>query len=48
LRGSGKQSTSAHLLRHTAATRWLRKGGLMPIAGWKNRDMIDRYTRQRC
>lgn len=37
-----------HLLRHTAATRWLRaggsEGGLMAIAGWSTRDMIDRYT----
>lgn len=37
-----------HLLRHTFATRWLRQkgseGGLMAIAGWSNREMIDRYT----
>jgi site-specific recombinase XerD len=37
-----------HLFRHTAATRWLRsggsEGGLMAIAGWSTRDMIDRYT----
>jgi site-specific recombinase XerD len=37
-----------HLMRHTAATRWLRaggsEGGLMAVAGWKNRDMLDRYT----
>lgn len=37
-----------HLMRHTAATRWLRaggsEGGLMAVAGWSNRDMIDRYT----
>jgi integrase/recombinase XerD len=37
-----------HLLRHTAATRWLRAGGsesgLMSVAGWATRDMIDRYT----
>jgi site-specific recombinase XerD len=37
-----------HLLRHTAATRWLRAGGsesgLMAVAGWSNRAMIDRYT----
>ena len=37
-----------HLMRHTAATRWLRaggsEGGLMAIAGWSTRDMIDRYT----
>lgn len=37
-----------HLLRHTAATRWLRaggsEGGLMAVAGWSTRGMIDRYT----
>ena len=37
-----------HLLRHTAATRWLAaggsEGGLMAVAGWARRDMIDRYT----
>lgn len=35
-------------LRHTAATRWLAaggsEGGLMAVAGWARRDMIDRYT----
>ncbi len=38
-----------HLLRHTAAQRWLdaggSEGGLMAVAGWSRRDMIDRYTR---
>ena len=38
-----------HLLRHTAATRWLAaggtEGGLMAVAGWATREMIDRYTR---
>lgn len=37
-----------HRLRHTAATRWLRAGGseqgLMAVAGWSTRAMIDRYT----
>jgi integrase/recombinase XerD len=37
-----------HLMRHTAATRWLAaggsEGGLMAVAGWARRDMIDRYT----
>jgi site-specific recombinase XerD len=37
-----------HVMRHTAATRWLRaggsEGGLMAVAGWSTRDMIDRYT----
>jgi integrase len=38
-----------HQLRNTAATRWLARGGseggLMAVAGWSRRDMIDRYTR---
>lgn len=38
-----------HLLRHTAAARWLdaggSEGGLMAMAGWSRRDMIDRYTK---
>ncbi|MFF4086368.1 tyrosine-type recombinase/integrase [Streptomyces nigra] len=38
-----------HVLRHTAAGRWLAaggsEGGLMAMAGWSRRDMIDRYTR---
>lgn len=38
-----------HLLRHTAASRWLAaggsEGGLMAVAGWATRDMIDRYTK---
>lgn len=37
-----------HLLRSTYATRWLAaggtEGGLMAVAGWARRDMIDRYT----
>jgi site-specific recombinase XerD len=37
-----------HLLRHTAATRWLSaggtEGGLMAVAGWKRREMLDRYV----
>ncbi len=37
-----------HKLRHTAATRWLRAGGseqgLMAVAGWSSRAMLDRYT----
>lgn len=37
-----------HLLRSTAATRWLRAGGseqgLMAVAGWSSRAMLDRYT----
>jgi integrase/recombinase XerD len=38
-----------HLLRHTAAARWLdaggSEGGLMAVAGWTRRDMLDRYVR---
>lgn len=38
-----------HLTRHTAAQRWLSangsEGGLMAVAGWTRRDMLDRYTR---
>lgn len=37
-----------HRTRHTAATRWLSHGGseagLMAVAGWSSRSMIDRYT----
>ena len=37
-----------HLLRHTAATRWLAaggsEGGLMAVAGWRSREMLDRYV----
>lgn len=38
-----------HLLRHTAAHRWLAAGGsetgLMAVAGWTRPDMLLRYTR---
>jgi len=38
-----------HLFRHTAASRWLAaggsEGGLMAVAGWSSREMVDRYTR---
>lgn len=37
-----------HLLRHTAAHRWLAaggsEGGLMAVAGWTRPDMLMRYT----
>lgn len=37
-----------HMLRHTAASRWLMAGGtegaLMSIAGWSSRDMLSRYA----
>lgn len=40
-----------HLLRHTAAHRWLEaggsEGGLMAVAGWSRSDMLQRYTKAR-
>lgn len=46
---AGIKGFHLHLLRHTAASRWLAaggsEGGLMAVAGWSTRDMIDRYTR---
>ncbi len=45
---AGIEDMHPHRLRHTAATRWLAaggsEGGLMAMAGWSSRDMIDRYT----
>jgi site-specific recombinase XerD len=45
---AGISNFHPHLFRHTAATRWLRHGGseagLMAVAGWSTRSMIDRYT----
>jgi site-specific recombinase XerD len=47
-KAAGINNFHLHLLRHTAATRWLRAGGneqaLMTIAGWSSRSMMDRYT----
>jgi site-specific recombinase XerD len=38
-----------HKLRHTFASRWLAnkgsEGGLMAVAGWSSREMVDRYAR---
>ncbi|WP_244269107.1 tyrosine-type recombinase/integrase [Mycobacterium parascrofulaceum] len=46
---AGIEGFHPHLMRHTAASRWLAadgsEGGLMAVAGWSTRDMIDRYTR---
>lgn len=46
---AGLKGFHPHLMRHTAASRWLAaggsEGGLMAVAGWSTRDMIDRYTR---
>lgn len=40
-----------HVLRHTAAHRWLAAGGseqgLMTVAGWSTPDMLQRYTKAR-
>ncbi|MGD9620523.1 MAG: tyrosine-type recombinase/integrase [Mycolicibacterium sp.] len=45
---AGVEGFHLHLTRHTAAHRWLRQGGseqgLMAVAGWSNRSMLDRYT----
>lgn len=46
---AGLEDFYPHLTRHTAAQRWLEaggsEGGLMAIAGWASRSMLDRYTR---
>ena len=49
--GAGGPASSTfipHVLRHRAAQRRLSadgsEGGLMAVAGWKRRDMLDRYT----
>lgn len=45
---AGVEGFHLHRLRHTAATRWLRaggsEGGLMAVAGWTSRSMLDRYV----
>jgi integrase/recombinase XerD len=45
---AGIENMHPHRLRHTAASRWLAaggsEGGLMSVAGWSNRQMLDRYT----
>lgn len=45
---AGIQDFRPHKMRHTCATRWLRRGGseggLMAVAGWSSRAMMDRYT----
>ena len=46
---AGVPNFHMHRLRHSAAVRWLRKGGsesgLMAQAGWGSRKMVDRYVR---
>jgi integrase/recombinase XerD len=48
-KSAGIAGFHVHKLRHTAASRWLRaggsEGGLMAVAGWTNRQMLDRYVR---
>ncbi len=48
---AGISGIHPHLLRHTAADRWLTaggsEGGLMSMAGWTRPDMLLRYTRAR-
>lgn len=45
---AGIEGFHIHRLRHTAASRWLQaggsEGGLMAVAGWRSRDMLDRYV----
>ena len=46
---AGVEGFHPHRLRHTAAHRWLSKGGseggLMAVAGWTRPEMLMRYTR---
>lgn len=48
-RSAGVQGFHLHKLRHTFASRWLAskgsEGGLMAVAGWSSREMVDRYAR---
>jgi site-specific recombinase XerD len=47
-RAAGIEGFHCHLMRHTFATRWKAKvgtdDGLMAVAGWSSRAMIDRYA----
>jgi site-specific recombinase XerD len=47
-RAAGIEGFHLHLLRHTFATRWKAAqgsdDGLMAVAGWSSRSMIDRYA----
>jgi site-specific recombinase XerD len=46
---AGIENFHLHLMRHTASSRWLAAGGseqgLMTRHGWRDRSMLDRYTR---
>jgi hypothetical protein len=48
VQAAGLEHLIPHVLWHTAAQRRLSadgsEGGLMAVAGWKRRDMLDRYT----
>lgn len=48
-RAAGIERFHPHLMRHTAAHRWLAaggsEGGLMAVAGWTRPDMLMRYTK---
>jgi integrase len=48
---AGIEDFHPHVMRHTAADRWLTaggsEGGLMAVAGWSRPDMLMRYTRAR-
>jgi len=48
---AGIEGFHPHKLRHTAAHRWLARGGsesgLMAMAGWTRTDMLMRYTKAR-
>jgi integrase/recombinase XerD len=50
-RTAGIEGFHPHVMRHTAADRWLSaggsEGGLMAVAGWTRPDMLMRYTRAR-
>jgi site-specific recombinase XerD len=47
-RVAGIEHFHIHKLRHTFASRWLAakgsEGGLMAVAGWRTREMVDRYA----
>jgi len=46
---AGVKNFHVHRTRHTAAVRWLSRGGsetgLMAQSGWASRKMIDRYVK---